>query len=32
MVLRKVAKGANAGKEFWGCEKFPSCRGVRNIK
>jgi H+/Cl- antiporter ClcA len=32
MVLRKAAKGANTGKKFWGCEKFPSCRGVRDIK
>lgn len=32
MVLRKASRGANAGKEFWGCERFPSCRGVRDIK
>lgn len=32
MVLRRATKGANVGKEFWGCEKFPSCRGVRNVK
>lgn len=28
MVLRAVKKGENAGKKFWGCERFPSCRGV----
>ncbi|MDD5009240.1 MAG: topoisomerase DNA-binding C4 zinc finger domain-containing protein [Syntrophorhabdaceae bacterium] len=32
MVLRKATRGVNAGKNFWGCEKFPSCRGIRNIK
>jgi len=31
MVLRKATRGVNAGKNFWGCEKFPSCRGIRNI-
>lgn len=28
MVLRKARKGANAGKQFWGCSTFPSCRGT----
>jgi restriction system protein len=28
MVLREVTKGPNAGKTFWGCEKFPRCRGL----
>lgn len=28
-MARRVAKsGENAGKEFWGCTKFPACRGV----
>jgi restriction system protein len=27
MVKRTAKKGANAGNEFWGCSKFPSCRG-----
>ena len=31
MVMREVKKGQNAGKEFWGCPKFPKCRGVINI-
>lgn len=30
-MLRRTAKsGTNAGKTFWGCAKFPACRGVRN--
>ena len=32
MVLRKAAKGQNQGKDFWGCRRFPSCRGIRNAK
>lgn len=32
MVKRKAAKGANAGKEFYGCSNFPKCRGIVNIK
>jgi ssDNA-binding Zn-finger/Zn-ribbon topoisomerase 1 len=28
-MVRRIAKsGENAGKEFWGCTKFPACRGV----
>lgn len=28
-MLRRTAKGGeNAGREFWGCPKFPSCRGM----
>lgn len=28
-MVRRVAKsGENAGKEFWGCTKFPACRGM----
>jgi restriction system protein len=29
MTKRTAAKGANAGKEFWGCMRFPACRGTR---
>lgn len=29
MVRRVARKGSNAGNEFWGCSKFPACRGVR---
>lgn len=28
MVLRSAKKGARAGSKFWGCYKFPQCRGV----
>lgn len=31
MIKRTARKGANAGGEFWGCSKFPACRGVRPI-
>lgn len=26
MVIREVKKGANTGKQFWGCSAFPKCR------
>ena len=29
MVRRTARKGANAGKAFWGCERYPGCRGTR---
>jgi restriction system protein len=29
MVLRTAKKGANAGNQFWGCSRYPSCRGTR---
>jgi restriction system protein len=28
MVLRVAKKGPLSGKSFWGCSKFPDCRGV----
>lgn len=28
MVRRVAKKGAKAGNEFWGCSKFPGCRGT----
>lgn len=29
LMVKRVAKGGtNAGKEFWGCSRFPDCRGV----
>lgn len=31
MVIRKAKRGVNIGAEFWGCAKFPSCRGVRTL-
>lgn len=32
MVKRKAAKGINTGNEFFGCSKFPKCRGIVNIR
>jgi restriction system protein len=29
MVLRTARKGSRAGQQFWGCSRFPHCRGVR---
>ena len=29
MVRRTAKKGANAGAQFWGCSKYPVCRGTR---
>ncbi|HUR90217.1 MAG TPA: topoisomerase DNA-binding C4 zinc finger domain-containing protein [Ramlibacter sp.] len=31
MTRRTAKKGANAGSDFWGCTRFPSCRGTRMI-
>jgi hypothetical protein len=28
MVLRTARKGPNAGGQFWGCSKYPQCRGI----
>lgn len=28
MVLRTAKSGANQGNQFWGCPKYPNCRGV----
>jgi restriction system protein len=30
MKLRTARKGGSAGSQFWGCSKFPNCRGTRN--
>lgn len=30
MVERTAKSGSNAGKKFWGCSRFPACRGIRN--
>lgn len=32
MVIRETKKGQNAGKKFWGCTRFPQCRGIRVFK
>ena len=29
MVLRTARKGKGAGKQFWGCLKYPDCKGTR---
>lgn len=29
MIRRTAKKGANAGSEFWGCARYPACRGTR---
>lgn len=28
MVKRKARQGQHAGREFWGCSRFPNCKGV----
>lgn len=30
MIQRKARKGPRAGKYFWGCSRYPQCRGTRN--
>jgi ssDNA-binding Zn-finger/Zn-ribbon topoisomerase 1 len=32
MVKRRATKGENAGSEFWGCSRFPHCRGIIKIE
>lgn len=32
MVLRTAKKGSNAGKQFYGCSKFPKCKGVKSLQ
>ena len=29
MVLRTAKRGARSGQRFWGCSRFPACRGLR---
>ena len=31
MIKRVARKGKNPGGEFWGCPRFPKCRGVRQL-
>ena len=31
MVRRTARRGANAGNDFWGCPKYPTCRGTREM-
>lgn len=32
MVVRTARRGARAGKQFFGCTRFPKCRGIVNIE
>lgn len=32
MVVRTAKVGTHAGRQFWGCERFPQCRGIRPIQ
>jgi restriction system protein len=29
MALREARRGANAGRKFWGCRRYPKCKGTR---
>lgn len=31
MVQRVAKRGTNAGSEFWGCRRYPECRGIRSM-
>ncbi|WP_447746006.1 restriction endonuclease [Pseudomonas nicosulfuronedens] len=31
MTIRIAKRGSNIGKKFWGCQKFPACRGIKEI-
>jgi restriction system protein len=31
MALRTARQGVNEGQSFWGCSKFPGCRGTRQV-
>jgi ATP-dependent DNA helicase RecQ len=31
MMLRTARKGANAGSQFWGCIKYPKCKGTKDF-
>lgn len=31
MVRRSAKSGVNAGTEFWGCSRYPQCRGTRPV-
>jgi hypothetical protein len=30
MVRRTARRGRNAGNQFWGCSRYPQCKGTRN--
>lgn len=31
MTLRRAERGSNAGGQFWGCSKFPRCKGTMEV-
>lgn len=31
MVKRTARRGTNAGNEFWGCSRYPECKGTRSF-
>jgi ssDNA-binding Zn-finger/Zn-ribbon topoisomerase 1 len=31
MVLRTARRGANVGRDFWGCPRFPACRHTIDV-
>lgn len=31
MALRTAKKGAHAGSQFWGCAKYPACKGTKPV-
>jgi len=32
MALRTATRGGNAGGQFWGCSKYPRCKGTRKYE
>jgi len=32
MVGRTARRGANAGSQFWGCSRYPKCRGTKAVE
>lgn len=32
MILRTAKQGSNQGGKFWGCSKYPDCRGIMEFK
>jgi hypothetical protein len=32
MVLRTAKRGDNQGGKFWGCSRYPECRGILNLE
>ena len=31
MHLRTARRGRNAGNQFWGCSRYPICKGIQNL-